>query len=193
MRSAQDYALSFDHIFDLTPQAFGMFRGPLFGTALALFAGTGLNWWFRRRKSPTAGNFSLAGMMIVLLFCVHSALVTFSPILSSEQLAMAIKPHLGPADLVVIDNEYEQGSTLNFYLGVPVRVLHERSANLYYGSLFPDAPQVFETQDSFSDLWRGPLRVFLWTDQEDPKELRGASRFVVARSGGKSILTNRPL
>jgi len=35
--------------------------------------------------------------------------------------------------------------------------------------------------------------VFLWTDQEDPKELRGASRFVVARSGGKSILTNRPL
>jgi 4-amino-4-deoxy-L-arabinose transferase-like glycosyltransferase len=193
MRSAQDYALSFDHIFDLTPQAFGMFRGPLLGTALAVLAGTGLNWWFRRRQCQRAGNFALVGMMIVLLFCVHSALVTFSPILSSKQLAMAIKPHLEAADAVVIDDEYEQGSTLNFYLGVPVRVLHERTANLYYGSLFPDAPGVFETQDSFSDLWHGPTRVFLWTDQEDPKELRGAPRFVVARSGGKSILTNRPL
>ncbi|HZQ71066.1 MAG TPA: glycosyltransferase family 39 protein [Terriglobales bacterium] len=193
MRSAQDYALSFDHIFDLTPQAFGMFRAPLLGTALGLFAGTGLNWWLRRRNLHRAGNYALAGMMMVLLFCVHSALVTFSPILSSKQLALAIKPHLAPSDEVVIDGEYEQGSTLNFYLGVPVRVLHERSANLYYGSLFPDAPDVFETQETFLRLWDGPRRVFLWTSEKDPKALRNASSFLVAHSGGKSVFTNQPL
>ncbi len=193
MRSAQDYALSFDHIFDLTPQALGLFRAPLLGTALGLITGTALNWRFRRRNSQLAANVSLAAMMFVLLFCVHAALVTFSPILSSKQLAMAIQPHLQPSDVVVIDDEYEQGSTLNFYLGVPVRILHEPSANLYYGSLFPDAPHVFETTQSFSQLWNGSGRVYLWTDQEDPRELHGASRFLLAHSGGKWILTNRPL
>ncbi len=52
---------------------------------------------------------------------------------------------------------------------------------------------VFETPASFAALWAGPTTVFLWTDQDDPKELHGASRFLLARRGGKSILTNRNL
>jgi hypothetical protein len=193
MKSPEEYTLSFGHIFDLTPQALGAFRGPLLGVSLALLLGTGMNWFLRRRGSPSRGNLALAAMMVVLFLCVHSALVIFSPILSSRQLALAIQKHYQPGDLIVIDGEYEQGSTLNFYLGVPVRILHERTANLYYGSLFPDAPQVFETQASFDVLWSGPARVFLWTDQPDPRELHGAPRYVLARVGGKSILMNRPL
>jgi 4-amino-4-deoxy-L-arabinose transferase-like glycosyltransferase len=193
MKSPEEYTLSFGHIFDLTPQALGAFRGPLLGASLALLLGTGMNWFLRRRGSPLRGNLALAAMMVVLFLCVHSALLVFSPILSSRQLALAIRKHYQPGDLIVIDGEYEQGSTLNFYLGVPVRILHERTANLYYGSLFPDAPQVFETQASFDGLWSGPTRVFLWTDQADPRELHGAPRYVLARVGGKSVLTNRPL
>ncbi len=193
MKSPEEYTLSFGHIFDLTPQALGAFRGPLLAVTIALLLGTFMNWFLRGRGSPARGNLALAAMMVVLLLSVHSALVTFSPILSSRQLALAIQKHYQPGDLIVIDDEYEQGSTLNFYLGVPVRILHERTANLYYGSLFPDAPRVFETQASFDTLWNGPARVFLWSDQEDPKELHGAPRYVLAHSGGKSILTNRPV
>jgi 4-amino-4-deoxy-L-arabinose transferase-like glycosyltransferase len=190
-KNPQAYALSFGHFLDLTPQALGAFRSPLLVFVVAVLLGTSLNWIFRGNSRPGRGNLALAGMMVVMLACVHSAFVTFSPIISSQQLAVAIKKDYQPGDTIVVAGEYEDGSTLNFYTGIPLRILHEPSGNLWYGTQFPDAPQVFETQDSFIRLWSGSGRVFLWTDQEDPKELLGLPRLVLARSGGKSILTNR--
>jgi 4-amino-4-deoxy-L-arabinose transferase-like glycosyltransferase len=185
------YALSFGHFLDLTPQALGAFRGPLLVFVLAFLLGTSLNWVFRRKDRPQEGNLALAGMMVLMLACVHSAFVTFSPIISSQQLAAAVKNQYRPGETIVVAGEYEDGSTLNFYTGIPLRILHEPSGNLWYGRQFPDAPRVFETQDSFVKRWSGPGRVFLWTDQENPKELQGLPRLVLARSGGKLILTNR--
>jgi 4-amino-4-deoxy-L-arabinose transferase-like glycosyltransferase len=192
-KNPEAYALSFGHFLDLTPQALGAFRGPLLGFALALLLGTGLNWIFRQRGRPAQGNMALAVMMVALLACVHSAFVTFSPILSSKPLALEIGKHYRPGDIIAVDGEYENASTLNFYTGIPLRVLHEPGGNLWYGSQFPDAPHVFETQSSFEVLWSGPARVFLWTDQDNPKELLGLMRYELARSGGKSILSNRPI
>ncbi len=192
-KNPQDYALSFGHFFDLTPQAIGAFHGPLLGFSLALSVGSAGNWFLRRRGHPRLGNAALAGMMVVLLSCVHSAFVTFSPILSSEQLAAALQDHLRPGDVVVVLGEYENASTLNFYTRAPLRSLHEPGGNLWYGSQFPDAPHVFETQESLAALWNSPQRVFLWTEQDPPRELMGRQQYLVAHSGGKSILTNRPL
>jgi hypothetical protein len=192
-KNPQDYALSFGHFLDLTPQALGAFRTPLLGFVLALFLGSAFSWLLRRRGRAKAGNAALVAMMIAVLACVHSAFVTFSPILSSKQLALAIRKSYHPGELVVVGGEYENASTLNFYTGIPLRVLHDRGGNLWYGSQFPDAPQVFETQSSFAALWTSPTRVFFWTDQESPKELQGSPRWVLARSGGKSILMNHPL
>jgi hypothetical protein len=134
---------------------------------------------------------ALALMMVGLLACVHSAFVTFSPILSSHQLAVAVEQHYRPGDILVVDGEYHEASSLNFYTNISLRVLHQPSGNLWYGSKFPDAPHVFETADSLAALWRGPGTVFLWSSEDDPQELRGESRYLLARSGGKSILTNR--
>ena len=190
-KNPQDYALSFGHFLDLTPQAMGAFRRPLLGFCLAFLMGTGLNWRFRRQGHPRRGNVALACMMVALLACVHSAFVTFSPILSSRQLALAITQHYRPGDVVVVDGEYENASSLNFYTGIGLHALHAPGGNLWYGTQFPDAPQVWETPASLAALWSGASRVFLWTDQEDPKELHGGRRYVLARSGGKAILTNR--
>jgi 4-amino-4-deoxy-L-arabinose transferase-like glycosyltransferase len=192
-KNPQDYALSFGHFFDLTPQSVGLFHGPLLGVTLALFLGTGWNWFLRKRGRPDLGNAALAGMMVVLLVCVHSALIIFSPILSSNELADAVKKDYKPGDIIVVDGEYESASTLNFYTGLPLRILHEPSANLWYGSRFPDSPHVFETEETFRALWNGTARVFLWTDEQKPKALTGEREYVVARKGGKSILTNQPL
>jgi hypothetical protein len=74
-----------------------------------------------------------------------------------------------------------------------VRVLHEPSGNLWYGSKFPDAPHVFETPQSLASLWAGSAVVFLWSGQDDPKELAALPHFLLARSGGKSIFTNQKL
>lgn len=191
-KNPEDYALSFGHFLDLTPQAMGAFRLPLLGFSFAFLAGTALNWHFRRRVRTAAGNLSLALMMVVVLTCVHSAFVTFSPILSSKTLADAIKQNYVPGDAIVVRGEYENASTLNFYTGIAVRVLHAPGGNLWYGSKFPDAPRVFETPETLLELWKRPERVFLWTDQLRPKELEGQQYYLLAKSGGKFILTNRP-
>jgi hypothetical protein len=135
----------------------------------------------------------LAAMMVALLACVHSAFVIFSPILSSRPLATAIQRHYQPGDVIVIDGQYHQASTLNFYLQTRVRVLHVPSGNLWYGAKFPDAPHIFETPSSLAQLWSSPTTVFLWTDQDNPKELVGLPHYFLARSGGKSVFINREL
>ncbi len=190
-KNPQDYDFSLGHVLDFTPQALGMFRGPLLGASLSLLFGTMLNWWMRRRGRPALGNAALSLIMICLLTCVHISFARFSPILSSHDLAVAIEKEFRPGDVIVVDGEYHQASTLNFYTHIPLRVLHEPSGNLWYGAKFPHAPHVFETPQSFAVLWSGPVRVFLWTDQDDPKELVGMQHFLLARSGGKAIYTNR--
>jgi len=192
-KNPEDYNFSLGHVLDLTPRALGAFRGPLIGVSLGLLLGTGLNWMLRRRGRPALGNAVLAVMMVGLLACVHSSFSTFSPILSSYKLAVAVRRYYHPGDVIVIDGEYHEASTVNFYTGVQVHVLHEPSGNLWYGSKFPDAPHIFETTESLATLWSGPSVVFLWTDQDDPKELHGLTAYQLARSGGKSILTNRKL
>jgi len=190
-RNPEQYALSLGHVFDLTPQALGWFRGELAIVGLGFLIGTGLAWHTRRRNLPGVSNAALALMMVAILFAVWLALQKFAPILGSKELAVAIQRVYRPGDVIVINGEYESGSTLNFYTGIPVRILHERSANLWYGSFFPDAPQVFETDASIARLWDGSTRVFLWTDVRDVPQLAAKPAFELAHSGGKYILTNR--
>jgi 4-amino-4-deoxy-L-arabinose transferase-like glycosyltransferase len=192
-KNPSEYALSMGHFLDLTPQALGAFRGPLLATSVAFLLGTGLNWYLRKRGSPAKGNLALAGMMVVVLLSVHAAYSTFSPILSSKQLALAIQKHYRPGDSVVVTGLYENASTLNFYTGIHLLSLHEPTGNMWYGSKFPDAPRVWETPESFARLWESSTRVFLWTDQERPAVLQGKTSYVLARSGGKTIFVNQAL
>ncbi|HUO14847.1 MAG TPA: glycosyltransferase family 39 protein, partial [Verrucomicrobiae bacterium] len=177
-KNPQDYNFSLGHLLDFTPEALGVFRGPLLGACLSLLAGTILNWWLRRRGKPAWANAAIALMMVALLACVHVSYARFSPILSSHDLAVAIQKEYRPGDAIVIDGQYSDASTLNFYDRVQVLVLHPPSGNLWYGAKFPDAPHIFETQQTFDILWAGPERVFLWTDQDDPKELAGLPHYL---------------
>ncbi len=190
-KNPQDYALSFGHFLDLTPQAMGAFRLPLGLFSAAFLVGTLANWMLRRAGRAAAGNWALALMMVVVLACVRIAFGIFSPIISSKDLALAIREQYQPGDQVVATGLYENASTLNFYGGFHLLSLRAPGGNMWYGAQFPDAPPVWETQNSFVALWNGPGRVFLWTDQDDPAALRGLSSYVIARRGGKTIYSNR--
>ncbi len=193
---SQQYALSLGHVLDLNPRVMGVFRAPLLLFALALLAGSGLNWYFRRQGRTRLGNWSLLLSSACLLLAVHIAFVRFSPVLTSKPLADAIMQVQKPGDLIEINGEYEGGSTLNYYIGRQVRILNGRSANLWYGSLFPDAPSIFDDSDAFRKLWQGPSRIFLFTEtQKQDQALAGIDAktvFLLAKAGGKSIVTNRP-
>ena len=192
-KNPQDYALSFGHFLDLTPQAMGAFRVPLFGFSLAFLLGTLANWILRRRARAGAGNVALVAMMVVLLACVRIAFGIFSPILSSKDLAMAIREQYRPGDQIVVIGLYENASSLNFYTGIPLHSLRTPGGNMWYGTRFPGAPRVFETQASFVEMWHTPQRVFLWAEEDDPAALHGLMRYVVARRGGKTIFSNQPM
>lgn len=187
----RDYVLSMGHFLDLSSRAMGAFRTPLALTAAALAAGTIANLLWRRRGRARSANYALAAMMVVFLVAAHMAMVTFSPMLSSKALADAIRPQIRPGDIVEINGDYEAGSTLGFYLERQVRLLNGRDSDLWYGSFFSDAPRIFDDNSSFKTIWNGPHRVFLWTEMDNVPNLADPY-CVLARSGGKEILTNRP-
>jgi 4-amino-4-deoxy-L-arabinose transferase-like glycosyltransferase len=186
-----DYALSLGHFLDLSTRAMCAFRVPLILVAVALALGTFANLVLRSVNMIRAGNYALAAMTVVFLIAAHMALVTFSPVLSSKALADAIGPRIRNGDVVEINGEYEAGSTLGFYLRRQVRIMNGRSSDLWYGSFFRDAPQVFDDEASFERLWRGPIRVFLWTPMDQVPPLAGPA-YAIARSGGKEVVSNQP-
>jgi 4-amino-4-deoxy-L-arabinose transferase-like glycosyltransferase len=193
-----DYALSFGHFLDLNTQAMAAFRDPLILTAIALFGGTLANWLLRRNYKLHAANLWLIAATFAFLLAAHIGLQIFSPVLTSQQLAAAIAPVLKPDDLIIIHGEYESASSLGFYLQrpspgtQPLHILNGRSSNLWYGSFFSDAPQIFEDNISLNLKWTEPRRIFLWQDLSDPVPSLPGKTYFIAQNGGKEILSNQP-
>jgi 4-amino-4-deoxy-L-arabinose transferase-like glycosyltransferase len=190
------YTLSLGHLRDLTVQSLGIFRAPLWEIGVFLLVGTGVNWWLRRRGSAHRGNLALGAMMLGVLFCVHQGYVIFSPELSSKPLAMAIKQQYQPGEVIVLNGEYAWGSTLNYYTGVQLHLVNSKRNDLWFGSLFADAPTIFEDVNSFTQLWNGDRRVYLFTKEFNKQaalsQVDPSNVYLVARQGNKVVLSNRP-
>ncbi len=196
-RNSEAYALSLGHVLDLTPQSLAALRVPVVGTALTFLIGTVAALVLRRRGKHSASNLSMALMMAAFFFFAHMSLAAFEPYLSSRALAEAIDREYAQGDLIVINGEYEGGSSINFYTWKMVYILNGRSANLEYGSYFEDAPLIFIDEEELARMWAGSGRVFLFTDSSEPR-LDALTRvflrdrvYPVADSGGKLILTNQ--
>ena len=186
-----EYQLSFGHFFDLNLDAMGAFRLPLILVALSLVVGTSANLWLRLKGKRRVANCFLVGMMCGVLIASQVALVIFSPALSSQILALAIRSEIMPEDLVVLNSEYEKASSMAFYLDRPVYILNGRSSDLWYGSYFTDAPDIFKHEAWLAEHWHGPERVFVFTEVGKMPPVPGPS-YVVAKSGGKEIVSNEP-
>ncbi len=198
-QNPSDYALSMGHFLDLTTSALSLFRLPYALSALALFLGPLAAFLLRRRARPHAANLTLAAGAFTFLLAAHLALQTFAPVLTSAQLADAIAPQVHLGDLIVIHGEYESGSSLAFYLKRDnIHILDGRSSNLWYGSFFPDAPNIFETPASLAAKWQCPQRIFLWQSLTNagapPNQLPHLPGpvYILVKSGGKEIVSNQP-
>jgi 4-amino-4-deoxy-L-arabinose transferase-like glycosyltransferase len=190
-KNPQEYELSFGHFLDLTPQAMGAFKVPLLVTGIALGAGTILNWLLRRVNRTLPANLVLAAMMVIMLHEAHTGLVIFSPVLTSKVLADSIQRSWRPGDVIEDNGDYEAASSINFYTHQQMRILNGRRNNIWYGSTFPDAPTIFDDDQSFANLWKSPTRVFLATDENEiPNHVKESGYCPLAKWGGRLVITN---
>jgi 4-amino-4-deoxy-L-arabinose transferase-like glycosyltransferase len=196
--NTETYNLSLSHMSDLTARAMGIFRGPLAATALGMLAVGPVSYLLRRRDLAYAANLTLAAAMTLILLAAHEGLTRFYPILGSKPLAEAINQardiNPQPNDLIVLDGELTSGSTLIFYTGQQVHLLDGRVNGLWYGSFWPDAPPIFETESTLRQLWTSPRRIFLFTYNPAVRTEDLAPDgpvHILASAGGKTVLTNR--
>ncbi len=114
----------------------------------------------------------------------------------SKSLALAIERERQPGDLVVLNGEYYEGSSIGFYIQPKVYLLNGRMTGLEFGSRYPDAPPLFIGDCEIQEWWAGDRRVFLFTQgaKRDrlERQLRRERMYLIAASGGKFVFSNRP-
>jgi 4-amino-4-deoxy-L-arabinose transferase-like glycosyltransferase len=191
------YRVAMATFFDLTPETFAILRGPALAAALALLIGFGLAWWLRRGRHGLAASLAVALAMVVFVQAANTAFAAFSPQMSSMALARAIDAVWRPGDRLAVYGEFEAACSVGFYTNQQALVYNGRYNGLAYGSRYPDAPKIFFDDQTFPSVWQGKPRVFLVVPEDKQaaarQRLPAGRTWVLARSGGKTVLMNEPL
>ena len=191
----ENYRLSLGHASDLTAAAFATLRVPAAGAAISLGVGFTLAFILRWRRQNIGASLMTALSVAGLIFFAHLALGVFSPYLSSQPLVGGIQSRLQPEDIVVFNGEFQNHSSVGFYLARQVLLLDGRTTVLEFGSHYPDVPPVFIDRPEITRLWSAPQRVFLVTNNDrfdEVKKVLPGEIFTVTAAGGKSVYSNRP-
>jgi 4-amino-4-deoxy-L-arabinose transferase-like glycosyltransferase len=185
------YKLSLGHMEDLTLSSFAYLRLPL-AVAAAAFVIGGISTLRAGRKTAYLG---IAIMMLVFFHAARLAMVTFDPYLSSRPLINALER--SPRGELIIDHHYYWFSSVFFYTDRTALLLNGRFFNLIYGSYAPTSANPFIDDNQFRDLWGKPDRYYIFAKNEQLDQLAsvvGRDQLItVSASGGKVLLTNRPL
>jgi 4-amino-4-deoxy-L-arabinose transferase-like glycosyltransferase len=191
----ENYRLSLGHASDLTTAAFAALRFPAAGAAITLGLGFLLAFIFRKQQKHSTATIATAVTTAVFFYFAHYAFGQFNPALSTAPLAKEIQARLQPDDLIAFNGEFQNHSSVGFYLARPVLLVEGRTTVLEFGSHYPDCPPVFIDRHELAQKWNAPQRVFLVTydDQfEKVKSWLGRELHIIAKAGGKSVYSNRP-
>lgn len=185
------YTLSLGHMGDLTLASFAYLRVPLLLAGLAFLIGAVGAWMRPNRRVFLA----FAVMMVLFFHASRKALVVFDPYLSSRPLAEALLR--APEGRLILNSEYYAFSSVFFYTNRAALLLNGRGDNLEYGSYAPGSADVFITDAQFVKLWSSGERFYVLTESPSLQHLTalvGAGKLLpVGQSGGKMLLTNRPI
>jgi 4-amino-4-deoxy-L-arabinose transferase-like glycosyltransferase len=189
-RHPNAYRLSMGHMLDLTFESFAYLRKPLLlATGACLIGAIGTV-----RATTLRASVAVAIMMILFFQAARLALVAFDPYLSSRTLAEALLR--APDGQLIGNGQYYHFSSVVFYTNRTALLLNGKVQNLEYGAFAPNAPSVFIEDPQFQQLWASSNRYYLLSAESALAHLRmlaGPSKLiVVARSGGKLLITNHP-
>jgi hypothetical protein len=185
------YSLSLGHMEDLTFSSLAYLKGPLLLSGFAFLIGA----VGTIRATSKRAFLAIALMMVIFFQAARLAMVAFDPYMSSRPLAETLLR--SPAGKLIIDGQYYGSSSLIFYTNQDGLLLNGRRNNLEYGSYAPGASDVFIDDSQFAKLWLQPERYYLVGSESSLSHLENLVSpqwlFVVARSGGKVLITNQPL
>jgi hypothetical protein len=126
--------------------------------------------------------------------------------LSSKQLADTIEAKGSPTDTFIIYGDQSDASSVVFYahgfLHKPALLVLERcsphgnGSSLLWGSCYPDAPNVFLSEDQLSKSWGTGERKWLFAqdvNQQKAEQLLAGRLYPVQSIADKALWTDRPL
>jgi 4-amino-4-deoxy-L-arabinose transferase-like glycosyltransferase len=205
-RAVGDYTLSMSHLFDLTGSSFAALRLPAALAAIALLIGPLVGLVLRLKGRHMASTISVALTATVFLIAAHIAFARFEPMLSSKQLADTIMAKGSPADTFIIYGDQSDASSVVFYangfLHKPALLVNERcsphgnGSTLLWGSCYPDAPNIFLSEDQLQKAWGTGERKWLFAqdvNQSKVQQLLAGRLYPVQSIADKALWTDRPL
>jgi 4-amino-4-deoxy-L-arabinose transferase-like glycosyltransferase len=204
-RGVGDYTLSMSHLFDLTGPSFAALRWPAILACITLLIGPIVGLVLRLRRHHLAATVSIALTLTVFFVAAHSAFVRFEPMLSSEPMAATIMRQGSPADAFIIYGEQSSASSIIFYT---YRYFHARPAllvlprcgqngegtTLLWGSCYPDAPDIFLSDDQLASMWGKGERKWLFaqdTDRSKVEQLLAGRLYPAQTLADKELWTDR--
>ncbi len=205
-RAAFGYELSMSHLFDLTGPSFAALRLPAGLAAAALLIGPILALLLRLGRRNIAATVTLGLTSAVFLLAAHIAFARFEPMLSSKPLADTILHSATPQDDFIIFGDQSDASSVVFYthrfFGHPALVVMPRcspygiGSTLVWGSCYPDAPNIFLSEDQLAALWGHGPRHWLFaqdTNRSRVQQLLSGRLYPVQTIADKTLWTDRPL
>lgn len=205
-RAAFGYELSMSHLFDLTGPSFAALRLPAGLAAAVLLIGPVLALVLRLRRHNIAATITVGLTSTVFLLAAHIAFARFEPMLSSKPLADTMLHDATPQDDFIIFGDQSDASSIVFYthrfFGHPALIVmprcspHGTGSTLIWGSCYPDAPNIFLSEDQLSTQWgHGPRH---WLFAQDTKrsrvqQLLSGRLYPVQTIADKTLWTDRPL
>ncbi|HKD59706.1 MAG TPA: glycosyltransferase family 39 protein [Terracidiphilus sp.] len=205
-RDIGGYTLSMSHFFDLTGPSFAALRLPSVIAAVALLLGPAVGWILRVRGKHLAATVSVAITSAVFLIAAHIAFARFAPMLSSKPMADTIVSKGSPSDSFIIYGDQGDASSVVFYthsfLRKPAYVVvepcspHGNGSSLLWGSCYPDAPQIFLSDDQLSKMWGTGERKWLFAEgtyRSRAQQLLAGRLIQVQSLADKALWTDRPL
>ena len=191
--SLKEDTLSMSHMLDLTGESFAALRLPAILAVIALVFGPAAAWWLRVRRKHFAGTVATALTMGLFFIAAHIALGRFTPYLSSKGLADRIAQVVTPSDQVMIYGDQAFGSSLLFYLRRPIELVNGRTTSMWFGSTYPDAPNIYLNDAELLRAWNSSEHVFLFVPsyQKAKVDRLLPQKFVFAEQSGKIVYSNR--
>jgi hypothetical protein len=205
-RAVADYTLSMSHLFDLTGASFAALRLPAIMAAITLLIGPALCWVLRLKGKHLSATVTLALTSAVFLIAAHIAFARFDPMLGSKRLADTIMAKGSPADTFIIYGEQSEASSVIFFthkfLNKPAMLVypacgqHGEGSPLLWGSCYPDAPDIFLSEEKLSAIWGTGNRKWIFAEdirRAKLEQLLGKRLYPVQSLADKELWTDRPL